>query len=343
MKQKKVYIEILRLIAIFLVLYTHTGQRGVWHFQIAENMPSYWIGMSMACIDQMCVQLFFLITGAVLLHKEETIGQVMKKRFLPMVIVVMIFGMLQYFLNYLKAPEIGFDLRVYFKMIYSHNVITQYWFLRTYLGFLLILPLLRILVKYMKKEHFYYFFGIYAVVYGVLPILERIWENDALRMDFPLFDSIIVFSMLGYFLEHVLKEELMKMKALCIVNGMGILAFVAYLSEANIHYRETGNLLILNGCLLLMAAALYTDIKWFCKVCKLPKWLQNTLIFLGSGSFGVYLLEPQVREYTMVIYDLLVTKITWLGAIFPWLFTAMLIGILFMNILKSIPVVKKLF
>lgn len=343
MKQKKVYIEILRLIAIFLVLYTHTGQRGVWHFQIAEKMSSYWLAMGMACIDQMCVMLFFLISGAVLLHKEETIGQVMKKRVLPMAIVIMLFGLLQYFLNYLKTPEIGFDIRVYFKLLYSSDIITQYWFLRTYLGFLLVLPLLRILVKHMKKTHFYYFFGIYTGVYGVLPVLERMLEYDALKIDFQFFSMVIVFSMLGYFLEHVLKDELMTGKALGIVNLTGILAFVTYLSEANIYYRETGGLLILNGCLLVMTVALYADIKWVCTTIKMPKWIQNTLIFLGSGSFGVYLLEPQVREYTMFIYDFLQPKITWLGAIFPWLFTAMLIGILFMNLLKVIPGVKKLF
>lgn len=342
-KKKKVYLEIIRLIAIFLVLYEHTGERARWHFQIADNMGSYYVSLGMACINQMCVFLFFLISGIVLLQKEETLGQVFKKRIVPFIIVIAVFGAFQYFCNYLKNPDIGFEFDVYLKLIYGSNIITQYWFLRAYLGFLLILPLLRAMVKAMKKEHFYYFLGLYTVVNSVLPVFERLWEVGELKVDFPLFEAIIVFPILGYFLEHVLREELLTKKAVLIVNISGVLAYILYLTEAHINYQQFGTFINLNGCSLMMVVMLYTDIKLFCTKAKIPAWIEKVLLYLGGGVFGVYLFEPQVREWTLGIYEVLAPKITWFGAVFPWLFTAMLIGIVIMNIFKKIPLMNKLF
>ena len=139
-KEKKVYLEILRLIAIYSAVYVHTGISAMYHFEVNPTGASSWIAFVLMMLSQACNIMFFMITGAVLLDKEETVAHVLKYRFLRMLIVVILFSLFQYYCNYLRMPEMGFEIPVFFQVIYRTSVISQYWFLYAYLALLLILP-----------------------------------------------------------------------------------------------------------------------------------------------------------------------------------------------------------
>ena len=73
MKQKKGYLELVRIIAIFFVIYVHTGTDAAEHYRIAETSASYGLSLVLYAFAQVSVPLFFLVTGAVLLQKEEAL------------------------------------------------------------------------------------------------------------------------------------------------------------------------------------------------------------------------------------------------------------------------------
>ncbi len=342
-KEKKIYLEIIRLIAIFMVLYEHTGDRARWHYETAGSMPSYWLGIAMACICVMCNYIFFSVSGAVLLHKEEKIKILLKKRFLPMAIVFAVFTFIQYLLSYLANPIVGFGLKSYIHILYSYEAINQYWFFRAYLMFLLILPFLRFLVKGMKKQHYFYLFGLYILVEGILPVFEFVCNFPPNKFSIPMLDALFIYPLLGYFIEHVYGDELQKKPKLIFINVVGIAAFVMFMAETHILQQYYGQFEEIDGLTFLMVAMLMIDVRWICSKIRFPRVLKKVLLFAGAGVFGVYLLEPQVRGLTQWIYDGLVSYITWFGATLVWLPAAMVIGILFMNLLKRIPLIKKLF
>ena len=342
-KEKKIYLEVLRLLAIFMVLYQHTGERGRWHYQIAGNSLSYWLGIGMACFCIMCNFAFFTISGAVLLHKKETIKQVLLKRLVPMSLVFAIFTLLQYYLSYLANPIIGFDLKSYIYMLYSYDAIQQYWFFRAYLAFLIMLPFLRFLAQNMKKEHYFMLFGLYSLLEAVLPVWEFATGFPPFKMELPLLGASIVYPLLGYFTEHVFGEELKKPRWLIGVNLAGITAFCLYVAETHILYNSLGVFKEINGITFVMLFALLVDIRFICFKCKMKPGLCKLVTFAGTGVFGIYLLEPQSRELTQWIYDGLVPYITWFGAVIVWLIAAMIPGILILNLLKRIPIINKIF
>lgn len=342
-KEKKIYLEVIRLIAIFMVLYEHTGDRARWHYETAGSIPSYWLGIAMACICVMCNYIFFSVSGAVLLHKEESIKTVLVKRFLPMAIVFAIFTFIQYLLSYLANPVVGFSLKSYIHILYSYEAINQYWFFRAYLMFLLILPFLRFLAKNMKKQHYFYLFTLYVLVKGILPVFEFVCDFPPNKFDIPMLDSLFIYPLLGYFIEHVYGAELQKIVKLILVNVVGMASFVLFVAETHILQQHYGRFEEINGLTFLMVVMLLADVRWLCSKIKFSQKMKKVLLFAGAGVFGVYLLEPQVRGLTQWIYDVLAPYITWFGATIIWLLAAMIIGILFMNILKRIPLVKKLF
>ena len=96
MKQKNVYLEIVRIFAIFFVIYVHTGTDASEYYMMAGNSFSYVLSLILYCIGQASVPLFFLISGAVLLHKEESLKTVLMNRALRIFILIMIFGFIQY-------------------------------------------------------------------------------------------------------------------------------------------------------------------------------------------------------------------------------------------------------
>lgn len=342
-KEKKIYLEVIRLIAIFMVLYEHTGERARWHYETAGSMPSYWLGIAMACVCVMCNYIFFSVSGAVLLQKEESMKTVLIKRFLPMAIVFAIFTFIQYLLSYLANPIVGFSLKSYIHILYSYEAINQYWFFRSYLMFLLILPFLRFLVKGMKKQHYFYLFGLYVLIEGILPVFEFVCHFPPNKFYIPMLDYLFIYPLLGYFVEHVYGDELQKRRNLILVNLAGLVSFGLFTAETHILQQHYGRFEEINGLTFLMVVMLITDVRWLCGKIKIPQWLKEILLFAGAGVFGVYLLEPQVRGVTSCIYDVLAPYITWFGATFIWLIAAMVLGILFMNVLKRIPLVKKLF
>lgn len=97
---KKVYLEALRYIAIFFVIYNHTAANGFLLF-VDTNQPKwlYPIHLFISQIDKMAVPIFFMISGSLLLNKEEPISVVLKKRVLRILLVLLGVSLFYLFYN----------------------------------------------------------------------------------------------------------------------------------------------------------------------------------------------------------------------------------------------------
>lgn len=95
MQQKKIYIECMRIIAIFFVIFNHMLEKGFFLFSMyPQKSVQYWFYMMIAVFCKFSVPLFFAISGALLIGKEESIKELYKKRVLKMVIVLVLFSLL---------------------------------------------------------------------------------------------------------------------------------------------------------------------------------------------------------------------------------------------------------
>lgn len=102
MQQRKTYIDALRIVAILGVLYNHTNRRGycLYAFSEARICQDFYIGI--ATLAATAVPIFFMISGALLLPKKESLKELFQKRILRMVLVLLVFSGIQYVLLLLE-------------------------------------------------------------------------------------------------------------------------------------------------------------------------------------------------------------------------------------------------
>ena len=196
-RKEKIYIEIVRLVAILLVLYCHTSVNGLLYFQQGKGNRSSQLAIFIYPVAAGCVQLFFMISGALLLRKTESIGTVLRKRFFRFLSVTLVVVLVYYLLD-------GENLSVkgYFNALYSGGSLTQHWFLYAYLSFLLILPFLQRLVAAISEDRFYWYLWGMGVLFGLgLPAFQQISGFDPIGINVPFLDQILFYPLIGYFLD----------------------------------------------------------------------------------------------------------------------------------------------
>lgn len=89
-KQKLVHLEAFRILAIYFVMFNHTGTNGFFLFSVAKGSRLYWPYMFISIACKFAVPLFYMVSGALLLNKEESISVVYKKRFSRMLIILVV-------------------------------------------------------------------------------------------------------------------------------------------------------------------------------------------------------------------------------------------------------------
>ena len=342
-KTKIVYLEILRVIAIFGVLFCHTGYHGAHHYVMAENPLNYWLGMFLVSVMQYCIPLFFMISGALLLKREESLTYVLKHRVVKMLIVIFFVVFMQYVWNYHKDPTIGFDLKTYFRLVYEGSAVSQHWFLYTYTSFLLVLPFLQKLVKSIqKKSWFLYLFLAYQFSTGILPIIEYYQGWKASKFEIPLFADCIVLSFLGYYIAHCsedffYKGENVAVLFLICIFAVGETMYMNHLALPETQLASFGELFC-----ALYALFLFVLVRYICYWWRMPGFVEKLFRFAGAGVFGTYLAEGILRDCLEPIYIALNTKIYSYPATFVWVFACVVVGVLVSNLIKRIPLVGKL-
>lgn len=93
MKEKRLDYEVLRLIAIVGVVFNHTSGRG-FDLYMAEGCSgiNYVGSLLLGILCKIAVPLFFLVSGGLLLAKEERIRTVLVKRVLRILLALVIFS-----------------------------------------------------------------------------------------------------------------------------------------------------------------------------------------------------------------------------------------------------------
>lgn len=356
-KRNLIYLDVLRIIAIYCVLFNHTN--GFLLYATHYPLPSSYLYLIISILSKVAVPIFFMISGALLLGKDESYQELLRKRILKYTIVLIIISFFYYFcLNYFKGlPIDGHD---FLKILYSSNASVHLWFLYEYLAFLIMLPLIRKMAKSLTKNDYLYILIINLIFVGILPILEFLFSEGTIKYNF-CFDisaiicGSVVYSLMGYFLDHQINCQNMKTKHLilsflislgAIIITMGITIYILKTKQI---YHGNGSLntdivqKFLNNLIIIPAMNLFLVIKKICVTRKVPKKMQRLIQVWGSCVFGIYLFEYVLRTKTIFIYDFLQRYLPIMGAYLVWVLVMIIIGFIITWGLKKIPIIRKLF
>ena len=318
--RRYVFLNLLRVIACAVVIGYHFFKEAFLLNLTSFPDPDDVLPVGNIHPVMIAVSIFFMISGALLLKKEEDLKTLFKKRILKYVLLIIVFGFFQCIYDCtIRYPEQNFNLIEILKKIYSTSVIYQYWFLRSYLAFLIILPFLRILVKNMSDKLMYYLLGGYVIVFAILPPLEILLGLDRIQLHVTFYTDLVILPLTGHFLENNFFPKVKWTKPRILLSNVIMLAAWGVNVWYTFKRMEQGLFYyVADGLTYLLMVGLYIDFRLICdkiKEKRLAKGKEkasipgNIISFLAGGSLMILLFEPQLRENTMFIYDNLVDKI----------------------------------
>ena len=200
LKKRNICYDIMRLIAIFMVLYNH---RILYSFFLDTNNSFVKIVLQILAVFSRCgPPLFFMISGALLLGKKEKVIDIIKHRVIRIFVVMFVI-----------------TIYAFYSWNSGNSFITLYftglnWYLYAYIAYLLMLPLLRGMVTNLTESQMKYLIVCSMIFYSLSGILIVLGFNERFLTNLTLFNSAwgsncwhILFPCLGYIWITIINEK----------------------------------------------------------------------------------------------------------------------------------------
>lgn len=280
--------ETLRIIAMLLVMITHCSflAFGVPTYTDTHDTPLYAISIfsaqSLSCI---CVNLFVLISGWFGIN-------INKSKVIKLIGQVIFFSILVYFVL------LYYDHSRYYNLKSASTILmlntSDYWFIKAYIGLMIISPILNKFIDNTNKRTFEIFlvsFYIFQTIYGWLSIDGASWLGGG----YSAFSFIGLYMLARYFrlYDGVWKY---KKKNLWIICFFGIVVFQAVLAYTvtYINIPVAGRLFTYTNPLVIIQSLVL--LFYFSKL----KFESRIINWIASSCVAVYLLhanELVLRTY----------------------------------------------
>lgn len=353
---KLIHLEILRIFAVFWVIFNHTNEKGFFLFSTRpDGGAAFWIDLFISVFCKFGVPVFFAISGALLLNrKPEPLKTLWSRRILKMVIILLIFSVAYYLFDTLHLYGDALDWKDFLLRFYSSELKPPLWFMYAYIAFLVILPFLQAMVERLADKHFYYLFVMAVVINGVIPALEYLFFKGQVTLNenfsvSSFLSTIVLYPCLGYFMQNRLEKKQCTgfLPVLWILNVAGIAAscLLTYLAGRNDgFYTEAGSQTFFSIFVVLNCAAVFLTGRVLFEGRQMAPCIRKVLLTAGSCTFGIYLLHSFVFGFS--IYEKALDWAYAVGlnkmiAVLLMCFLIFLVTFFLTWLLSKIPVVKK--
>lgn len=353
--KKKLHLECLRALCIWLVMFTHSSTSGFSLYLSAQDSLWFPLYILVPFWVKTAVPIFFMISGALLLGKDEPISVIFRKRIFRFAQVILVFSLLNYIWLY-AIPEGHFSLSRFLTITYTSTMGTAYYFLYIYIAFLLMLPLWRAMVRNLTNQLYLYLIGLNLVFVGVIPMVSFLlfhgqaemngFLNPLLAISEPSFYFII-----GYWIEHVLpgawisRKNLFRLGLAAAAGTIAAACMTWYYGQVAGGLTEAISVRFYDSFLFLNTAFVYCLFRYWFARHKVSDSIAGGITFLGSMAFGVMLFE----EFTRAATHPFLTRVLLLW--FPdtpfldavlWISAAFMLGLAMTWTIRKIPYFKTL-
>ena len=212
-----------------------------------------------------------------------------------------------------------------------------------YISVLLVLPFLQRMVKALSdKNLFLYAFAAHMVISDALPILAFHQKWGKTPLELPMFQGAVIYCVMGYYLEYRSGDIFYKKKNIMLLVLLSALLTAESMHMNHMSIPEKGLIGYGQLFVLVYAAVIFVVVRYLCQRWRMPEALKKLFCFAGGGVFGTYLIERQLQAFYHPIYVFLNTRIQSYPAVFVQIGVSVLTGILIVNLVRKIPVMRKL-
>lgn len=357
-KSKKTYLEVLRVFCAGLVIFNHIPGYSLYQTITGK---SRFLCMFLTMLTRINVPIFFMISGTLLLGKQEDYKTVLRKRASRVMILIALAEIGYYCCNWYKQNFIlqkqsNFDFGLLFRGVFSGKTgPTAYWYFYAYLGFVLLLPLLRRIAQGLKREDIIILLGLHFLFSSFLPILNLFLSAFSLE-EFTLHSkfevllatrSALFYPLLGYYLDqkvdiHTLSARFLRLISIFALIGIAISCACTYY-QGTVQGKYTQDYVMLFDYVSTIAVFLLVKRFMLVGAPRISEGKASQIIcFVGSLTLGIYMFDPMLR-HLFLRYSLFSKQdLSALVTSFVWIVKSMAIGGFLTFLLRLIPGMKKI-
>lgn len=354
MKQR-IDIQLLRILAIFLVIYNHLPAYSL--YTVSDGLKQL-VYMVLTMITRINVPIFFMIAGTLLLSKTEAMEYVLRHRVRRIILSLIFFTLILFSFNiYISRNIENIDLLQYINNLLKGEIpfAGSYWYLYAYIGFLLILPFLQRAVKGMTKSDFMLLIIVHFIYSSFLPLLnivltkynmETIVINSNLNLAFAN-SKYLFYPIIGYYIDKNIDvskftKRTITLGSLVAFTGIILSCIPTYYQGITTGTYTQDYVQLFDYCTAIYAFLL---IKYIINLKSLETCISkysNIINLVGTLTFGMYLLDPVLKIILYNKYFALVNPL------FPviivsggWCIISMVLGGGISYIMQKLPITRR--
>ena len=349
-RQRYPYLDLLRILAAFLVIVNHTNSL-VFKALTPGNL-TWWFSIAWYYISKVAVPVFVMVSGACLLSRRDSYPQALW-RFLRVLLALVLFSYAYYLVavaqegwSWAKALNVpGF-----LASIWKERITDSFWNLYFYLGLMVMLPILQRLASAMQKADLRYLMGVSFLIYAVWPLATHYAPALALPQyfDVPVFAVFVGLFFAGHY-AHTYAGNANRM--LCLLAALAMLAASVWLTYVEygrvgsggkywfMDERTAPSIFVIGGSLAVMLWAKAA----FARRAAMDAAAVNRFAAVGGCAFGVYLVQDLlIAETRYRVFAPLSGALNPLVAALMWEVLVFLIALAVAWLLRHVPLLKRL-
>lgn len=350
MRNKKLYLELMRIVACFFVIVNHTMSYVFWDY--VPGGKTWCVSVFSFFLSKFSVPVFLMISGVVLLGKEDNCKKTMNR--IKKTIIILVCASIIYYIYDCASTQAKFSIVEFVKKVVEGPLSNCLWYLYMYTGILLILPALQKMTKNMKKMDYTYLLASGFFVLSICPVIAH-WVNGngvSNLISDSMLSVYVLMVILGYYLENYFEvdSKIIKWMLIIILSETCINVGLTYiewrrLSENGtltspndyLFYsdKEYINVLVLSVCVYILFKYAYLKYE-----SKLGEKLKNGISYLGSLTLGTYVMGDFWIKIFLPIYYKGCSVVHPVVSMVIVEIMVFITGMIITAVLKKIPVVK---
>lgn len=324
------WLDIIKIFACFNVIINHVAEPMMIN-HIATNTIDFYLCAIHNALSRVAVPLFLMVTGFLLLEKDYSFKDSLKK-IIRIIIPLVIFSLI---INYKWGQS--YSIKNFFKQPINE----AYWYLYILIGLYIMIPILQKIVKVLKQKDYIYLFVICLVIPGIVEYLNIFNIEVSKHFTEVFFSPLIAYPMMGLYLKNLEKSKENKNIAWLLL----ICSSLIYASTFIMFYLKEGVVISAykNGAnvfVSLMSISSFYLFRYYFEGKKIKA--ANLITNISLTTFGIYLLH--VLYTTKMINSSLILNVLNVSPILAVLLAELLLFIIcgtIIYIVRKIPLVNK--
>ncbi|CEO32986.1 acyltransferase [Paraclostridium sordellii] len=346
-KERILYYDLIRTIACFLVIVNHT----IWMFGAYNKLPMFtWIvSDALFFIAKMAVPLFIMLSGALLLDKEESYKHLAIHKVFKMTFILLVWSLI--YATYAKHSILTFgDIFREIKAIIKQPISIHLWYLYMLIGLYIITPFLRKMIKNFTDKDFIIFIIIWILYSTLLPFIGLFKSFEFSKyLAIPFFSGYIGYYIAGFYLDNIeINKNKIILSVIIFFTGLIISTYITFIMSKvkGTTYMGLDNVRMFP--IMLMSLSFFLIVKNLGE--KIHERLnkektKRIIVNISSATFGIYLIHTLLNRMLgnsplyniifsdninpilgLVIYDILI----------------FLLSYIIISIIRKIPIIKNI-